>query len=347
MQVGLIAVNGCFGAGVVSMLDVLRTGEALRGEVDRAIPAISVDVVGSRRRVTSSSGVQIPVTSGLDELERFDLVVVGALGTLTMSDTLAALRSGPVRSLVKAVGLAARDGTALAAACTGAFALAEAGLLDGGRATTSWWLGPGFRARYPAVTLDLDAMIVTDRRATTAGAAFAHIDLALALLRRGSPALAELVGRLLMLDDRPSQSAYLAVDHLEHDDGLVRAFEEYARANLATPIDVAVAARAIGTSRRTLERRVARMLGMSPIALVQRLRVERAAHLLRTTDESVDQIAPRVGYANGSTLRALLRRSRGTRLIAPSKGADGSTRPSPFRTGREAPRALRSPGIRH
>jgi transcriptional regulator GlxA family with amidase domain len=310
MRIGLVAVEGCFGAGLVSMLDMLRTADALRAEVDPSIPPISVEIVGARRRVTTGSGVVLPASAGLADLPGFDLLVIGALGTLSTADTLAALGARDVRSLMLAVERERHGEAALAAACTGCFALAEAGILDGGRATTSWWLGPGFRARYPGVDLDLDAMVVTDERAVTAGAAFAHIDLALTLLRRSSAELAELVSRLLVVDDRPSQSAYLAIDHLEHDDALVRDFEAYARANLASPIEIPVAAHAIGASRRTLERRVARTLGVSPIVLVQRLRVERAEHLLRTTGESVDQIAPRVGYANGSTLRALMRRAR-------------------------------------
>lgn len=307
MRIGLAVVDGCFGAGVVSILDLLRTADALRPEVDGAIPAIEVEVVGARARVATSSGVVLPVTAGLRDLDGFDLVIVGALGTLTTATTLEALGRRDVRALVAAVEAAAPP-TSLAAACTGSFVLAEAGLLDGGRATTSWWLGPPFRARYPAVDLDLESMVVADRRAITAGAAFAHIDLGLALVRRVSPALAELVSRLLVVDPRPTQSAYVALDHLDHDDPLVRAFEEYARANLGAPLDIATAARAIGTSRRTLERRVARVLGLSPIGLVQRLRIERARHLIRATGESVDRIAPQVGYATGSTLRALLRR---------------------------------------
>ncbi len=310
MRIGLAAMDGCFGVGVVSMLDLLQTAEALRAEVDPSIPPIEVEIVGTRSRVTTSSGAILPVSATLRELADFDVAVVCALKTFTAEETVAALARPDIRELMRATTAAAGGSARLAAACTGSFALAEAGILDGGRATTSWWLGPGFRSRYPDVRLDLDAMVVTDERAITAGAALGHVDLALTLLRRESPALADLVSRLLLVDERPSQSAYLAVDHLAHDDPLVREFEEYARANLDRPMDIGVAARTIGTSRRTLERRVSRAVGFSPLALVQRLRTERAAHLLRTTDESIDQIAPRVGFANGSTLRALLRRSR-------------------------------------
>jgi transcriptional regulator GlxA family with amidase domain len=328
MRIALVATDGCFGVGVVSMLDLLGTADALRAELDPAIPPIEVAVAGAGPRVTSGSGVVLPVSASLADLGDFDLVTVCALGTLSTAATLDALARPDVRRVMEAATAAAGRGVRIAGACTGSFALAEAGLLDGGRATTTWWLGPGFRARYPAVQLDLDAMVVADERAITAGAAFGHIDLAMALVRQTSPALADLVSRLLLVDERPSQSAYLALDHLEHDDALVRAFEDHVRAHLAEPMDIAAAARAIGTSRRTLERRVAAMLGLTPLALVQRLRVERAAYLQTTTGQGADRIAPQVGFANGSTLRALMRRAgRGSGCPMPPDSRRAAARP--------------------
>ncbi|HEX4983173.1 MAG TPA: hypothetical protein VFV63_15820 [Ilumatobacteraceae bacterium] len=88
--------------------------------------------------------------------------------------------------------------------------------------TTSWFLGTTFRKRYPAVEVDLDSMVVSDGPFLTAGAAFAHIDLALAVVRRASPDLADRVARLLLIDERPSQAAFVAYGHLDHDDELVR-----------------------------------------------------------------------------------------------------------------------------
>lgn len=307
MRLGVAVVDGCFTAAVAAIVDVLTVAEVVRGSVDPAIPPIEVAMLGPRRRVTTGSGWAIPTSGTLAELADVDVAVVPAMGTLTADDTLAMLELTQVRRLVRALGQAG-DTVRLAAACTGTFPVAEAGILDQGRATTSWWLGTAFRQRYPAVDLDLAAMVVNAGRALTAGAAFAHVDLALALLRQSSPDLAEQVARLLVIDERPSQGAYLALDHLDHRDEVVVAFEHHVRARLGEPFDVAGAARAIGTSRRTLERRLERSVGLSPLAFVQRLRVERAVHLMRTTGASADQVAPRVGYANGSTLRALLRR---------------------------------------
>lgn len=307
MRVGLVAVEGCFSSGIVLMLDVLGTADATRSEIDPSIPPIEVELVGARRRITTSSGAILPIAAPLSELDGYDVVIVGPFGALTFDQTLAGLASRDGRAVTAAVRSTSPD-QALAAACTGTFILGEAGVLDGGRATTSWWLGAAFRNRYPDVALDLDAMVVLDSRATTAGAAFAHVDLALTLLRGVSAQLAEAMARLLVIDPRVSQSSYIAVEHIRHNDALVLAFEDHVRDHLGDPLDIASVARAIGTSRRTLERRVSTALGLSPVAVVQRLRVERASHLRRTTDQSSDQIASLVGYANASTLRTLMRR---------------------------------------
>jgi len=284
MHVGLLTSDGCFSSGLTALIDVLSTAEAQRPDVDPSIPPIRVDVTGTSRTVTTGAGLTVPVTMHLRGLQALDVVVVPALGTMTAEDTLCALAARAIRAIITVLGDLDPDVTTVAAACTGVFTLAESGLLNRRRATTSWWLGAAFRSRYPSVLLDLGTM------------------------RRVSPCLAEHVARLLVIDERASQSGYLVVDHLNHNDPLVRAFEQQARVRLGESPDVRELAAAIGTSRRTLERRTQAALGMSPLALVQRLRAERAAYLLRTTAQSVEQIAPQVGYANGSTLRALLRR---------------------------------------
>jgi transcriptional regulator GlxA family with amidase domain len=93
-----------------------------------------------------------------------------------------------------------------------------------------------------------------------------------------------------------------------HSDPIVQRFEAWARARLSRGFSLDAAAKAVRSSKRTLARRMQSVLGTSPLAYFQRLRVERAVHLLKTGHASVDEVAARVGYADGATLRTLLRR---------------------------------------
>jgi len=252
----------------------------------------------------------VPVRPAM-RLARPDVVLVPALGAKMPEPLRAVLQR---RDIIDAQALLRRwsgSGTLAGAACTGTFVLAGTSLLDGQRATTSWWLAPFFRERYPHVVLDESRMLVGSSRFVTAGAALAHLDLALWLVRRRSPALAALTARYLVVDPRPSQAAFAIPDHLAHSDPLVERFERWARRQLADGFSLSEAARAALTSERTLARRLQSVLGKSPLAFFQDLRVERAVHLLQTTSASVDQIADQVGYADGVTLRTLIRRKLG------------------------------------
>jgi transcriptional regulator GlxA family with amidase domain len=154
-------------------------------------------------------------------------------------------------------------------------------------------------------------MLVSSPRFVTAGAALAHLDLALWLVRHYSPALAAMTARYLLVDHRASQAAFAIPNHLAHADPVAERFERWARRRLADGFSLNEAARAVATSPRTLTRRLQSVVGKSPLAYFQDLRVERAIHLLQTTSASVDQIATQVGYANGTTLRTLIRRKIG------------------------------------
>jgi len=205
----------------------------------------------------------------------------------------------------------ARNGSMMAAACVGTFLMAESGLLDHHESTTTWWLAPFFRSRYPNVRLDETRMLVKSGDIVTAGAALGHMDLALWLIRQKSPELATLTAQYLIVDSRPSQAAYVLTDHLMHADPMVERFERWIRGRLSKGFSLAEAAKSVGASERTLERRIRAILGKSPLSYFQDLRVERAVHLLRTTNKSVETIASLVGYADGVTLRTLLRRRLG------------------------------------
>jgi transcriptional regulator GlxA family with amidase domain len=310
MHVGVVVVDGFFGAGASSIVDILAIAEMVRPEVDPSIPPLALEIVAPRRRVRSTSGVTINATRSLGDLEDLDLVVVPAFATITSAQTIARVEERASRNVIRALRAIDPARCQVAGACTGVFLLAETGMLDGRRATTSWFLIPTFRTRYPGVSVDLDRMVVADGPTLTAGAGFAHIDLALVILGRISPQLARHVARLLLVDERPSQAAYIRFEDLRYDDPLLLAFESHVRQHLDQPFNLSRAARAVGASPRTLERRTHQVVGMTPVEIVQRLRLERASHLRRTTNLSMEAIAERVGYADAETLRALRRRNQ-------------------------------------
>lgn len=311
MHIGIIATPGCWDSGVVTMLDVLRGANTARFQVDRDLPPIEISTVGAESApVRTAGGMLLPVDRTFDDLDGLDLLVVTALTMNTPGGIVDALLREEVRATRNAVRDWARAGHAVAAACTGTFVLADAGVLDGRQATTTWWLVDEFRRRFPRVTLDMSRMVVNDDSITTAGAAFAHIDLAMQIVASISPQLADATATLLLFDERPARSAGAAQTFLASTDALVTDFEAWVRSNLERAISISEAAHAIGTTRRTLERRVAERLGVTPYALVQRLRMGRANHLQQTTALTLDQIAPMVGYSSAAALRKPLRASR-------------------------------------
>lgn len=306
MRVHVLVLDGAFDLGLSAVLDAFRTANELIDASKFAIDRFDVKTVAVRRRVRTSQGLLVPVRPF--DRRTPDCVVVPAIGYKTPAPLEAALSRPDVQDATHLLRDYARRDVTITAACVGTFVLAESGLLDGHSATTTWWLAPLFRRRYPDVALEDSRMIVNSGRFVTAGAALGHIDLALWLVRRVSPQLASLTAQYLIVDSRPSQSAYALTDHLVHADPLVRRFESWVRANVATGFSLNDAAKAVGSSKRTLARRLHAVLGRSPLEYFQGVRVERAVHLLKTTRASVDEIAERVGYADGVTLRTLLRR---------------------------------------
>ena len=309
MRISVLALDNAFDTGLATVLDAFQTANELADLASLSSSRFEVTVVGVRKNVKTSQGFTVPVRPVAKRAP--ECVVVPAIG-YKMPDALQrALARPDIRDATAVLQQWAERGTIMSAACIGTFVLAESGLLDNRDATTTWWLAPLFRSRYPAVRLDESHMLVKSERVVTAGAALSHMDLALWLIRQHSPKLAALTAKYLIVDSRPSQSAYVLTDHLIHNDPLVERFERWARTRLAHGFSLDEAAKAVAASKRTLARRTEAVLGRSPLSYFQSLRVERAVHLLKTGNESVDQIAARVGYADGVTLRTLLRRRLG------------------------------------
>jgi transcriptional regulator GlxA family with amidase domain len=154
-------------------------------------------------------------------------------------------------------------------------------------------------------------MLVSSDTVVTTGAAMGHLDLALWLIRQASPGLATTVSRYLLADIRSSQAPYIIPNHLAQADPLILRFERWARDHLKEGFSLQDAAKALATGARTLQRRCDAVLGKSPLAYFQDLRVEHAQSLLHGSGLDLEAIAAEVGYADGATLRTLLRQRLG------------------------------------
>lgn len=311
MRLAILALDGLFDTGLAVLLDAFGTANELSA-MNRpgSPPPFHIEIVGVRTRVRTAQGMPVKVKPA-SAAGRPDWVIVPALGAKMPDQLIPALSRRDVVDAGAQLRLWYGRGVGIAAACIGTFVLAEAGLLDGHEATTTWWLGPLFRQRYPNVRLDEERMLVSSGQFVTAGAAMGHLDLALWLIRQASPELAALVARYLLIDDRPSQAPFIIPDHLARADPLIERFERWARSQLTRGFSLQDAAEALATSPRTLQRRTEAVLGKSPLAYFQDLRVERAQHLVRTSGLDIDAIAAKVGYADSATLRNLLRRRLG------------------------------------
>lgn len=313
MQIAIAPVNGCFTSGLTTLLDVLQVADGLRQALNADVPGIGVEIAGFSDTVVTRNGLSAAVSRRLDQegFAGLDVLIVPSLGAGVSAE---ALEDALVREDVERLtGVLLEEPLppVVAAACSGTFVLAQAGLLDGHVATTSWFLTSAFRRRYPRVGLDMSKMVVRSGPFVTAGAGFAHIDLALSLVSGLSRELAAMVARYMLIDERPSSSLDLASAYLGSVDELLTEFESWVRGHLSGPIKISDAVAALGTTRKTLERRAREQTGTTPNAIIQRIRVEQAIHLRRTTDLNMTQVARAVGYRNASTLRELIRSETG------------------------------------
>ncbi|MEU1981310.1 helix-turn-helix domain-containing protein [Nocardia sp. NPDC019395] len=314
MDVGIFVVDGVADFGLGALLGAFSTVNALRKELEHPPAAWNVRTVSLGESVRSASGNLVPTTPVHEITRPFDTLAVAAVDVLDPGP-LVELVSAPAHAEVLDTIRYARDqGVHLAAACTATFFLAESGVLEGTPATTSWWLGASFRGRYPGVELDESRIVCHADGITTAGASLSHMDMALSLVYRTSPVLAERAMRYLTVADRPSQAAYIIPEVVARGNPLIVGYERWVREHISDQFLITTAARELGVTERSLQRATRAALGMSPKDFADDIRLDKATRLLRTTGLTVESVAREVGYVNASALRALARRRRGVSL---------------------------------
>ncbi len=255
--------------------------------------------------VTTTSGFGLSPSHGLEVLAEADTIVVPGYF---------ALLDPPPPAVLKALRSAAERGTRAISVCTGAFALAYAGLLDGRRATTHWAHADQLATLFPAVEVDAAALFVDEGEAMTSAGLSAGIDLALHVVRKdfGAAAGERVARRMVAAPHREGGQAQFIKRPAPGESGSLEATRRWAAERLAEPLDVATMARRASVSPRTFARRFREETGTTPLRWLLSRRVLEARHLLEESDLSIEDVAWRAGFGTATSLREHFRRATAT-----------------------------------
>lgn len=271
-------------------------------------PAYRVIVAGTTATVDAGP-LQITTRAGLDELGRADTIIVPG-----RNEPAAPLPDG----LGDALRVAVKDGTRIASICVGAFVLAEAGLLDGMRATTHW-LATGLLAQqHPRIIVQSDVLYTDNGQILTSAGAAAGLDLCLHMIRRDfGDAVAAHASRLAVapLHRSGGQAQFIVRNPPTYRTASLEGVLNWIEENAHRPLTLAEIADVAHTSIRTLTRRFQQETGQSPMEWVTGVRIRHAQELLETTDHGIDRIARQTGFSSPSNFRAQFGRTAG---VAPS-----------------------------
>ena len=267
--------------------------------------------------VQSTAGFAVQAEHGLEALAAADTVVVPGYKPL----------DDPGERVCAALRQAADRGARIVSVCTGAFALAAAGLLDHRRATTHWQYAAQLATRYPTVEVDPDVLWVDEGAVLTSAGLAAGIDLCVQLVRadHGSQAAVAVARWMVVAPHREGGQAQWLERPVPTPGESLAATTEWALEHLADPLTVADLAKHAGWAPRTFTRQFTAQTGMSPLRWLTAARVREARRLLEVSDLPVEVIADRCGLGTAANLRLHLARDAGTTPTAYRAAYQGRT----------------------
>ena len=251
--------------------------------------------------IRTDADFSVHVGHGLEVLAAADTVILPATHEPDETETEGRLGADLVAAFARI-----RPDTRIASICTGAFALAAAGLLDGRRATTHWRSSDRFRELYPSVALDPNVLYIDEGDVLTSAGEAAGIDLCLHMIRsdHGS-AVANAVARKTIVPPHRDggQAQFIPQPVLEPHQSSIGLARTWALQHLDQPISLSDLARRASMSVRTFTRRFREEVGLTPGQWLTQQRIERARLLLEETDHPIDRIAADVGFGTAASLR--------------------------------------------
>lgn len=305
-----------FEVGIATEVFGIRRGEVLRHPgVDRWY---DLRMCGTGEPIQGPGGVDITVQHGLDTLAAADIVIVPFCAKRPEAERVPLGHGDPLpvgAHTVDALRAAAENGATMLSFCSGAFALAQAGLLDGRDATTHWMYAQTFRRRFPKVRFQTDVLYVDEGQMLTSAGSASGIDLSLHLIRKRHGAdVADLIARRMVVPPHRDggQAQYVERPVPPRPGDGIADVVDWLADNLDRELTVADMARHAHLSPRTFARRFRAATGTTPHRWLLDRRVDHAERLLEGTDLTVGAIARRVGLGSADTLRHAFAARRGT-----------------------------------
>jgi len=312
IHVSLIAIPEC-GASLVGAFELLNSvGTAWKQVIEhgRPEPLFRAQIVSEQAGVMQcADNWSVHPHATLAQVASTDVVFIPSLW-LGSNETFASRYPELKQWIVDRY----RDGAMICAACTGTLLLADTGLLDDETVTTHWAYIESLRRHYPKVRVHGEKVLVVsgdDGRLVTSGSHATWYDLLLYVISRlsGKESALQTAKFFLLQWHTDGQSPYMAFrENLQHGDAAIRQAQEWLSKHYSHPNAVEALEKQSGLSSRTFKRRFKQATGLTPVAYVQQVRVDRAKSLLENSDTPVDQIGWRVGYEDIAHFRRLFRR---------------------------------------
>lgn len=316
MNVTILMADQCSATSVAAAMEFFETANVLHhyavkknARHDDSSPLFKVESASvDGQFVACTGGLRLTPNKSFDEVRNPQLIIVPGF----MFNILGVLPS--LSKMIHWLQVQHRQGCYIANMCTGAFVSAQAGLLEGRCATTHWLFSEQFAQRFPNVKLKIERTVTDDGQVMCSGGSTSGSDLLLHLIRKfSSPQLAAECAKKLLVDvaERDQTPYSCTTFKKNHTDANVLKIQIWLESRIANSIVMEQVAEEFGLSMRNFIRRFKESTDQTPIEYLQNLRIEKAKHLLESSQEAFEQITVQVGYADGNSFRRLFKQRVG------------------------------------
>lgn len=311
-KITIYAFNNATSSGITGPMDMFRSAGTLWNYLQGLAPKPYFDITVASfdgKPVKCSNELMIKPHRSIKSVTKTDLIIIPGIMSNKVEETL--------KEQKKIFGWLKKQhqkGTLIASVCTGAFILAEAGLLNGKQATTHWVHATNLQKKYPQIKVHAEKMITDEGTILCAGGASAGCELSLYLIKKfcGREVALECSKSFLVDMQRTSQVPYTVLTgKKEHGDEQIKKIQQWIDDHYSEHFTLDKLAQKFGMSSRNFKRRFKQATGHTPIDYLQLSRLEAAKRFLETTKQGVEEIIFKIGYEDASSFRKLFKNRTG------------------------------------